>query len=102
MAQTDTLVERRRAEPHLSPVLEMIPAPEPNVIPLARVVPNRLLEGKVLPATEELKVAHWSVVVGPAEHPVRRDADTTAERDRVGRVPSIRRHGMDNLGFGTH
>src|SRR5262245_13043105 len=48
VAEADPLIERRRAEPHRVPLHELIPSPVSHVMPLARAVADRLLEGEVL------------------------------------------------------
>src|SRR5207249_6994370 len=44
VAQTDALIERRRAEPDRSTVPELVPAPEPYVMSLTGAVTDRLLK----------------------------------------------------------
>ena len=45
MAEADTLVECRGAEPPRPPLIQFVRAPKAHVVPLARAVANRLLEG---------------------------------------------------------
>src|ERR1022692_4279091 len=56
VAQTNPFIERCGAEPHRSAVCEPVPVPESDVMPPARAVADRLLEGKVLLSIEEIKV----------------------------------------------
>ena len=45
MAEADTLVECRGAEPQRPPPIQFVRTPKAHVVPLARAVANRLLEG---------------------------------------------------------
>ncbi len=67
VAQANPLVERRRTEPDRTSVFQFVPPPEPDMVPLARAVADRQLEGQVLFAVKEKKVADRGIVVGLAE-----------------------------------
>src|SRR5262245_61568995 len=45
VTQTDSLIEGDGTKPNLLAVMKPVPAPESDVMPLTRAVPNRLLEG---------------------------------------------------------
>ena len=67
VAQPNPFIERRGAKLHGPVVGEPVPVPESDVMPLARAVADRLLEGQVLLSIEEIKAADWSFVVRPAK-----------------------------------
>ena len=66
---------------------------EADVVSLARVVADRLLEGKVLLATKEVLATDRRGVVGAFQHARLGDFETTPERERVGGVPVCLHHG---------
>ena len=76
ITQADTLVEGRRTEPYGLPVLQLVPAPEANMMSLPGTAAHRLLEREVLLPPEEVQVAHRCLVVGSPKDRVRSDAQT--------------------------
>ena len=64
MTQADPLVVRGRPEPHGAVVrAELVPFPEADVVTLPGVAADRLLEGQVLLAAEQVQAAHRCVLV---------------------------------------
>ena len=101
VAQPHALVEGRGAEPGRAVLIQFIPAPEANMMPLARAAGHRLLEGEILFAAEQEQIAHRRIVVGAAEHGVGGDAHAACHGDRVRRVPACRLHGAHEVGLVT-
>ena len=88
VAEAHALVERGRAHPHRPPVaVELLRLPEPHMVPLARVGPDRHLEREVLLAAVVVQAAHRRIVVRPLEHRRFGNLQATLERERVGRIP---------------
>src|SRR5262245_56169737 len=71
------------------------------MMPLARTAGHGLLEGEVLLAAEQEKIAHRRIIVGAAEHGVGGDAHATCHGDRVRRVPACRPHAAHEVGLIT-
>src|SRR6516165_1922899 len=74
VAEADPLIEGRQPEPHGPLLHQLVPAPEPYVMPLARAVADRLLEGQVLLASEQVERADWCLVVRPPQDGIDGDA----------------------------
>src|SRR5436309_9421456 len=98
MAEADAHVEGRRPdEERNSLAAKFTGLPVAHMMPSARIAPDRLLESQVLPAAEQVEVAHGRVEVGPPEGHARGDPQAALQGDRVGRAPAGSEHRGDDI-----
>jgi hypothetical protein len=102
VTESDALIERRRPNPRRPVIFECIPAPEPDMMSLARAIADWLLERQILFSAEQVKVADWRGVIGLAEHGVHGDAEAALQGDGIRREPSRGGHGADEVWFRPH
>jgi hypothetical protein len=87
VTQTDSLVEGNSPKPNFLAVVKPVPVPESDMMSLSRAVTNRLLEGKVLFATEQFEGAHGRVFIWSAKDRINCDAGAAAKCQRVRGIP---------------
>src|SRR4051794_2897072 len=88
MAESDALIVGSGAEPNRSAtIVELADLPETNVIPLAGVVADRLLEGEIFFAAKEKQVADRRLDVGARKDRVFGYFDVAPDAQRGGRIP---------------
>src|SRR6516165_10361304 len=97
VTETDVCVVRRCAEPNGLALIIAIPSPKPYVVPLARTIPDRLLECEVLFSAKKIQIAYRRFVVRPAKYRIYRDPQTRAQSDRVRRIPFCAGHGANEF-----
>ena len=103
VAQAHAIVEGCGPDPERpAGLVQLVAAPETDMMPPPRIDADGLLEGQVLLAPEEEKAAHRGVVIGPMEDRSGRDPQGAPERDGVGRKPLGGEHRPLDVLFTAH
>jgi hypothetical protein len=98
VAQAHALVVRGRSNPNRPAlVANFFNSPEANMIPLPRVVADRLLKRQIFFATEEKEITDGSINVRPRKHCVFRDCEIAANSQCGRRIPFGRMHDRFHL-----